>query len=109
MKALTRNIGKNYSLEHHRMIEKDLQIRRVLITRPNHRLGNLLLLTSLVQEVSNTFPDCKIDLFVKGGISPLIFKNYTNIDRIIQLPKSHFNIYCLTLKAGLSLLIKNMT
>ncbi|WES99508.1 glycosyltransferase family 9 protein [Chryseobacterium arthrosphaerae] len=90
MKTLTRNIGKNSSLEHHRMIEKDLQIRRVLITRPNHRLGNLLLLTSLVQEVSNTFPDCKIDLFVKGGISPLIFKNYTNIDRIIQLPKKPF-------------------
>jgi heptosyltransferase III len=63
------------------------KIKRILICRPNHRLGNLLLITPLIQEVSETFPDCKIDLFVKGGIAPTLFQNYKNIDRIIQLPK----------------------
>jgi len=63
------------------------KIKRVLICRPNHRLGNLLLTTPLVQEIAETFPDCKIDLFVKGGLGPIVFKNYENVDNIIQLPK----------------------
>jgi heptosyltransferase III len=87
MRNLTKNIGKS-DAEVNR--QKDLVINKILISRPNHRLGNLLLLTPLVQEVIATFPDSKIDLFVKGGITPTIFKNYTNIDRTIQLPKKPF-------------------
>jgi heptosyltransferase-3 len=66
------------------------QTKRILICRPNHRLGNLLLLTPLLQEVAEVFPDCKIDLFVKGNLSRILFENYKNIDRIIQLPKRPF-------------------
>ncbi|WP_338151994.1 glycosyltransferase family 9 protein [Chryseobacterium angstadtii] len=52
------------------------------------------MLTPIVQEVANTFPNARIDLFVKGSISPTIFKNYENIDQIIQLPKKPFkNIF----------------
>jgi heptosyltransferase-3 len=65
-------------------------IKKILICRPNHRLGNLLLVTPLLQEVIETFPLAKIDLFVKGGSAPSIFKNYTNINRIIQLPRKPF-------------------
>jgi heptosyltransferase-3 len=68
----------------------NVEIKRILICRPNHRLGNLLLVTPLLQEVIETFPLAKIDLFVKGGIAPSLFKNYTNIDRIIQLPRRPF-------------------
>jgi len=62
-------------------------IKSILISRPNHRLGNLLLVTPLLQEVIETFPLAKIDLFVKGNIAPALFKNYPNINRIIQLPR----------------------
>ena len=62
-------------------------IKTILICRPNHRLGNLLLITPLLQEVIDTFPLAKIDLFVKGNIAPSLFKNYPNINRIIQLPR----------------------
>ena len=41
----------------------------------------------MLQELSATFPDAKLDLFVKGTIAPVLFRNYPNIDRIIQLPK----------------------
>lgn len=58
----------------------------MLICRPNHRLGNLLLITPLIQEVISTFPGCKIDLLIKGEAGPALFKYYENIDRIIQLP-----------------------
>ena len=65
-------------------------IKRILICRPNHRLGNLLLLTPLLQEIERAFPNCKIDLFVRGTLAATLFKNYKNVDRIMQLPKKPF-------------------
>lgn len=88
MKGLTKNIGSSQINPKH---QKDVKIKRILISRPNHRLGNLLLLTPLVQEIIKTFPDSQIDLFVKGGVTPIIYKNYENIDRYIQLPKKPFS------------------
>lgn len=87
MKGLTKNIGTS------RINKKPgthITMRRILISRPNHRLGNLLLITPLIQEINTTFPECKIDLFVKGGLAPILFKNYSNVDRIITLPKKPF-------------------
>lgn len=88
MRGLTKNIGRsNADIKGN----QNIKIKRILISRPNHRLGNLLLLTPLVQEVIQTFPDSKIDLFIKGGVTPIIYKNYENIDRYIQLPKKPFS------------------
>lgn len=89
MRSLTRDIGVNGFVATTTSTEP-LPIRRILISRPNHRLGNLLLITPLLKDVSKTFPDAKIDLFVKGGIAPILFQNYKNIDRIIQLPRKPF-------------------
>jgi len=88
MRGLTKNVGKSHSAS---IVQKNIPIKKILISRPNHRLGNLLLLSPLVQEVMETFPDAKIDLFVKGGVTPVIYKNYRNIDKIIQLPKKPFS------------------
>lgn len=90
MHALTKNIGGAYS-EPKFDANKKVQIKKVLIIRPNHRLGNQLLLTPVVQEVINTFPDCEIDLFVKGGVAYPVFENYKQVKKIIQLPKKPFN------------------
>jgi ADP-heptose:LPS heptosyltransferase len=65
-------------------------IKNILIIRPNKRLGNLLLITPLIQDVVATFPDCKIDLLVKGKVAPTLFKNYENILQIIQVPNKPF-------------------
>jgi len=89
MHRLTKNIGNN-SLTKNNDLNKNIKIERVLIIRPNHRLGNLLLITPLVQEVINTFPNCKIDLFIKGNLGPIVFKNYKNIDNIFKLPRKAF-------------------
>lgn len=88
MQGLTKNIGKSKA---GLKANGNIKIKRILISRPNHRLGNLLLLTPLVQEVAKTFPDSKIDLFVKGGVTPIIYKNYGNINSYIQLPKKPFS------------------
>lgn len=88
MQGLTKNIGKSKA---GLKANENIKIKKILISRPNHRLGNLLLLTPLVQEVAKTFPDSKIDLFVKGGVTPIIYKNYENINSYIQLPKKPFS------------------
>ena len=88
-KGLTKNIG-NSNFKHNAGFRDSDKIKKILISRPNHRLGNLLLITPLVQEVVATFPNCEIDLYVKGGLAPIIFKNYENINCIIELPKKPF-------------------
>lgn len=86
MRRMTNGIGLSRPARGTNFTRKD-DIKRILICRPNHRLGNLLLITPLLQEVIETFPLAKIDLFVKGGVAPTLFKNYTNINQIIQLPR----------------------
>lgn len=87
MRSLTSGIGQS-SYNSNKTI--GTSVKRVLIVRPNARLGNLLLITPLLQDVISVFPNCKIDLFVKGNAAPIIFKNYENVDQIIQLPGKPF-------------------
>jgi len=89
MKGITENIGESKIQTNGEQINKD-EIKRILITRPNHRLGNQLLITPLIQEITDTFPNATIDLFLKGGVGNILFKNYTQVDQKINLPKKHF-------------------
>lgn len=86
MHALTHNIGKK-SVGEMQKKAQHFNVKRVLISRPNHRLGNMLLITPLVQEICETFPNCTIDLFVKGKVTPIIFQNYSQVKNVIELPK----------------------
>jgi len=87
--SITKNIG-NSPARRTSDSGSDRDINRILICRPNHRLGNLLLITPLIQDVIDTFPNCKIDLFVKGNLATSIFKNYANVNSIIELPRKPF-------------------
>lgn len=90
MHFITKNIGSSQT-EPEFDANTTIEINKVLIIRPNHRLGNQLLLTPIVQEVIDTFPNCKVDLFVKGGVAYPVFENFKEIDNIFQLPKKPFN------------------
>lgn len=85
MRSLTEGIGKGSLTK----INKNevLKLNKVLVNRPNHRLGNMLLITPIIQEIIAHNPNVKIDLFVKGKVTPIIFENYPQIDQIIELPK----------------------
>ena len=87
MRRITRKTGNSF-------VDRDsnakLEIKKILICRPNQRLGNLLLITPLLEDVIATFPDCKIDLFVKGFLAPTLFENYKNVNLIFELPKKPF-------------------
>ncbi|MFH4969098.1 glycosyltransferase family 9 protein [Gaetbulibacter sp. M240] len=90
MQGLTKRIGRSYrEPKKGEFSAKDIQ--NVLIIRPNHRLGNQLLLTPLVQEVSVLFPDANIDIFVKGGVAFPVFENYKAVKTIIPLPRKPFS------------------
>ena len=66
------------------------QVIKVLIVRPNHRLGNSLLLTPLVKEVVKFFPNSEIHLFLKGDLGNVVFENYKDVTKIIKLPRKPF-------------------
>lgn len=89
MRRITGSIGKSHT-DLNIDLSQQAEIGRILISRPNGRLGNMLLITPLVQEVIATFPDCRIDLFVKGRVADSVFRNYPNIDRIMTLPGKPF-------------------
>lgn len=89
MSRITRNMGKSHLAK----IKKDVNatpIKHVLICRPNQRLGNMLLLTPLVQEVVELFPNCKMDLIVKGNVAIQVFKEYNNVKQVLILPRKPF-------------------
>jgi ADP-heptose:LPS heptosyltransferase len=91
MHALTSGIGSD------KTVETKPDVKRAFICRPNSRLGNQLMITPIVQEIIALYPNCKIDLFVRGGLSSILFEKYGNIDRIIKLPKKPFKqlfAYC---------------
>ena len=102
MRGLTKNIGKPKTERDIILVDKT-EIKRVLICRPNGRLGNLLLITPLVQEVEETFPNCKIDLFVKGGLAPIIIENYEVVNKTIHLPKKPFKSLIEYIKVWISI------
>lgn len=79
------------------------EVRRILVSRPNSRLGNQLLTTPVVQELSVMFPNAKIDLFVRGPLSFILFENYDRVDRIIDLPKKPFKNLIKYFKVWISL------
>ncbi|MES2486415.1 MAG: glycosyltransferase family 9 protein [Bacteroidota bacterium] len=90
-RLLTHNLTSKLGSSHaNKAFNPNTPVKRVLISRPNHRLGNLLLITPLVQELEVLFPGCKVDLFIKGGLGPIVFKNYSSIGKILALPKKHF-------------------
>jgi heptosyltransferase-3 len=90
MQNITRNIGRSHA-KHGIVLTDSREIKRILICRPNDRLGNLLLITPLLHEINSAFPDCTVDLFVRGGAAPIVFQNYDFVDRIIMLPKRPFS------------------
>ncbi|MQP25427.1 lipopolysaccharide heptosyltransferase family protein [Flavobacterium sp. LMO8] len=92
-KSITKNLFVktiNETKSYQNSIKNPSEIKKILIVRPNHRLGNQLLITPLLQELITTFPDAKIDLFLKGNLGSILFKNYPEVNKIISLPRKHF-------------------
>jgi heptosyltransferase-3 len=87
---LTRSVQNSKRVEKIKNLPRDSDIK-ILISRPNHRLGNQLLLTPLIEEVKKEFPNCKIHLVVNGNLSSILFSQDSCIENVFNLPKKPFN------------------
>jgi ADP-heptose:LPS heptosyltransferase len=60
---------------------------RILVCRPNSRLGNTLLLTPLVQELEALFPGAEIDIVTACPAAPEIFREFRSVRTLYLLPR----------------------
>ena len=102
LRRITRFIGGSGS-RFPLALDRD-SVVKVLVSRPNSRLGNLLLLSPLVQEIQVVFPQAKIDFFVRSGLIPVLYQNYENVGEVIQLPRKPFKELFAYVKVWLRLL-----
>lgn len=100
LKLLTKNVGGSFTGKAGPIDAE--KVKNVLIVRPNHRLGNQLLMTPIVLEILETFPNAKVDLFA-GRVAPVLFQNYERVDRIIRIPRKPFKELLNYVKAWLVL------
>lgn len=90
MNLLTKGIGQQkLTTSDLRKLEKNA-MQKVLVVRPNSRLGNQLLITPLLQEIIHYNPDCQITVFVRGNIASILFENYRQVKSLIKLPSKPF-------------------
>ncbi|QOP40832.1 glycosyltransferase family 9 protein [Sulfurimonas marina] len=67
-------------------VNKD-EIKNILIIRPNYRIGNLLFLTPLINELNKQIPDAKIDIIVGMKLAGKILEPLPNVDQVIDIPR----------------------
>ncbi len=60
-------------------------IARILVARPNHRLGNLLLLTPLLVELERLLPGAEVDVFAGPDIAAELLDGFHSVNRVMCL------------------------
>lgn len=65
-------------------------IFRILVCRPNHRLGNTILLTPLISELERHYRGAEIDVISEGDIASEVFASFFSIRNVYCLPRRGF-------------------
>jgi heptosyltransferase-3 len=60
-------------------------IHRILVLRPNHRLGNALLVGPLLAELERLYPGAEVDVLAAGPAAQTIFATYPTVRQVISL------------------------
>jgi len=63
------------------------QIKTIALIRPNYRIGNIIFLTPLINEIYEQNPDIKIDLFIGSDSVGKILQPMQNIDTIVDISR----------------------
>ena len=71
---------------HEHYINKD-EIKSIVIIRPNYRIGNLIFLTPLINELQKNIPNVKIDIIVGMKLAGKILEPMPNIEKVIDIPR----------------------
>ncbi|WP_426285036.1 glycosyltransferase family 9 protein [Luteibacter sp. E-22] len=62
-------------------------IQRILVCRPNHRLGNTVLLTSLMGEIERHFPGAEVDVLGSGEATRSVLGGFATIGELFLLDR----------------------
>lgn len=62
-------------------------IHRVLVVRPNHRLGNAVLVSPLLDEIEAIYPGAEIDMISAGCAARTLFSTRFHMRRVLALPR----------------------
>lgn len=65
-------------------------IFRILVCRPNHRLGNTILLTPLIAELERHFKGAEIDVISEGTIAEEVLASFFSVRNVYCLPRRGF-------------------
>lgn len=57
-------------------------IHRILVCRPNHRLGNMLLISPLLREIETLYPGAEIDIVAAGHAADVLYGRRFRVQRI---------------------------
>jgi len=62
-------------------------IKSIVIIRPNYRIGNVIFLTPLINELQKNMPNVKIDIIVGMKLAGKILEPMPNVDKVIDIPR----------------------
>jgi len=63
------------------------EIKNILIVRPNYRIGNIIFLTPLINELAKLMPEAEIDIVVGMKLAGKILEPMPNVGRVIDIPR----------------------
>lgn len=63
------------------------EIESIVIIRPNYRIGNLIFLTPLLNELEKNLPHVKIDIIVGMKLAGKILEAMPNVNKVIDVPR----------------------
>ncbi|WP_218862409.1 glycosyltransferase family 9 protein [Rhodanobacter sp. K2T2] len=66
------------------------EIYRILVCRPNHRLGNMILVTPLIAELERLYKGAEIDIVAEGDAAIDVFQTFSSVRHIYCLPRRGF-------------------
>lgn len=63
------------------------EIKRIFVVRINYRIGNMLFVTPMIQQLQKEFPDAKIDVMVGAPFTKVLFSGFENVENIFDFPR----------------------
>ncbi len=63
------------------------EIRDIIIIRPNYRIGNIIFLTPLINELHRVLPNAKIDIIVGMKLAGEVLQPMPNVDKVVDIPR----------------------
>jgi ADP-heptose:LPS heptosyltransferase len=64
------------------------EIKNIVIIRPNYRIGNIIFLTPLINEIHKVIPEAKIDVIVGMKLAGDILQEMPNVENVLSIPRN---------------------